>query len=126
MRGRTIGTGLIGGFWGILVGVVALGVYPASTLMGQTNAASAEEGAAAGEELSAQAEATMKIVRELSALVDKASAGSAAAAHAPARRRETAKVAQFSAPAKSKAAHVAPKTAEEEIPLQSSGTFGSF
>jgi methyl-accepting chemotaxis protein len=95
----------------------------------QTTAATAEESAAASEELSAQAEATSHVVSRIGALVD-ANAMPAAAATAPARLaaagRPTAAATKPGAkPVKHAAApHVIDP--EEAIPLESTGTYGSF
>jgi methyl-accepting chemotaxis protein len=90
----------------------------------QGTAATAEEAAAASEELSAQAETSMSVVARLAALV-----GGTSAADAPVERTKSSpvkasvgKVVSMARPAKM----AAPKSAEEEIPLGDTGTYGSF
>jgi hypothetical protein len=90
----------------------------------QGTAATAEEAAAASEELSAQAETSMSVVARLAALV-----GGTSAADAPVTRRKSTsvkasvgKVVSMARPAKM----ATPKSAEEEIPLDATGTYGSF
>jgi methyl-accepting chemotaxis protein len=98
----------------------------------QTTAATAEESAAASEELNAQAETSMSVVGQLEALVGGAGrAGTAPPHHAPAR-------AAASRPAAGKPAtllKLSPKaskptaaaaSAEAEIPLADTGTYGKF
>jgi hypothetical protein len=95
----------------------------------QGTAATAEESAAASEELNAQAEASMDAVGRLSALVDGAadaaapSPASTANGHVPAAasRAMPAKVVALTRP---KAAGRA--SAEEQFSLEDTGTFGSF
>lgn len=88
-----------------------------------TTAATAEESAAASEELNAQAEQSMDVVARLEALVGASDQG----AHAPGRpapRPATAsnvmKMTSGSTRAKRSSA------AEEQIPLEGTGTFGKF
>ena len=91
----------------------------------QTTAATAEESAAASEELNAQAEGSMAVVHELEALV-----GGAARRPVAARRRRRrpgagdgpARVVTLQ---KRPAAGTRP-TAEEQIPFGDTGTFGKF
>jgi methyl-accepting chemotaxis protein len=109
----------------------------------QTTAATAEECAAASEELTAQAHASMDTVEELSALVGVASEATAtrkvkapAAASAPRRTRAAAPTAKSAAPVVSMAGRQSrvpkpaavrrPSRAEQEIPLEDTGTYGSF
>ena len=91
----------------------------------QTTAATAEESAAASEELNAQAEESMSVVARLDALVGHHAAGAMpTAGRAPARRGQaSAKVVRMT-PGVSRAAR--PATAEEQIPMGDTGTFGSF
>jgi methyl-accepting chemotaxis protein/methyl-accepting chemotaxis protein-1 (serine sensor receptor) len=85
----------------------------------QSTAATAEEGAASSEELNAQAEQSLAIVGKLEALVGAAAREAGAAVPMTARpvlkfdRRPT------SAPRRR-------ATAEEQFPLESTGTFGQF
>jgi methyl-accepting chemotaxis protein/methyl-accepting chemotaxis protein-1 (serine sensor receptor) len=92
----------------------------------QNTAATAEESAAASEQLSAQAESSMAVVGRLSSLV-----GSEAASR-PAARPSTPKttpqpVSRTVKPIRVLSGGKAPKrTAEDEIPLEGTGTFGQF
>ena len=91
----------------------------------QGTAATAEESAAASEELSAQAEASMQVVAQLSALVGGGNATPQAAVSRP--KRTPAARARKNVVAISRPKSVRPQpTAEEQIPLGESGTFGSF
>jgi methyl-accepting chemotaxis protein len=86
----------------------------------QTTAASAEESAAASEELSAQAAMTMDIVERLSSVVGGAAAAAATESHvstAGARPRQAKLV---------KLPGRMSRSAEEQIPLRDTGTFGHF
>jgi methyl-accepting chemotaxis protein/methyl-accepting chemotaxis protein-1 (serine sensor receptor) len=91
----------------------------------QGTAATAEESAAASEELSAQADTALHIVGTLEGMVG---------AHGAAGRHEPAATAKAAAPAgrvvsmasRASKGRVTPKTAEEQIPLEGTGTFGSF
>jgi methyl-accepting chemotaxis protein len=91
----------------------------------QGTAATAEESAAASEELNAQAEASMSVVARLATLVGGAQAGtpakSTARAAAPKQRATPGRVVPMAKPAQAKAL-----TAEEQIPLGDTGTYGSF
>jgi hypothetical protein len=90
----------------------------------QTTAATAEESAAASEELNAQAEQSMSVVARLDALVGHAAASMPASGDAQARRvRTPGKVVRMTA-GPSRATRQA--TAEAQIPLGDTGTFGSF
>ena len=89
----------------------------------QTNAATAEESAAASEELSAQAVASLEAVAEIQSLVGGATTVSAPAprhVEKPAVRVLPLRARQAQAPVRSTA------SAEEQIPLESTGTYGSF
>ena len=85
----------------------------------QTTAATAEESAAASEELNAQAETAMAVVRRLEKLVGGHLAGAPAKAAAPREAQSgRAKVMKMAArPARS---------AEDELPLGDTGTYGRF
>jgi hypothetical protein len=90
----------------------------------QTTAATAEESAAATEELTAQAETTMSVVHRLEALVGSVRQAPAVVAPAPAATR-----AQGARPVVVKLPTRAPagaSAAERAIPLEDTGTFGSF
>ena len=91
----------------------------------QGTAATAEESAAASEELSAQANGTMEVVHELRTLVgaSRASAGPAPAAPRRASRTGARIVALPTRTAKQ--ARVSPSN-EDLFPLEKTGTFGSF
>ena len=86
----------------------------------QTTAATAEESAAASEELNAQAEASMSVVRDLEALV-----GGASAAHTLSSVRPQAKRAGGGVPMRHRVS-VARRSAENEIPMSDTSTFGKF
>jgi methyl-accepting chemotaxis protein len=90
----------------------------------QTTAATAEESAAASEELSAQAASSMEAVRNLEALV-----GSSRGAAAPATTPAPAAAPVRKGLVVSLNRRQAPKpaaTAEEQLPLGDTGTYGSF
>jgi len=89
----------------------------------QTTAATAEESAAASEELNAQAEASLGVVRQLEQLVGGA-AGVAGATHAPATKKAGRVVAMRQKPAATPAPR--PMSAEDELPLADTGTYGRF
>jgi methyl-accepting chemotaxis protein len=85
----------------------------------QTTAATAEESAAASEELNAQAETSMHVVRNLEVLI-----GGKAGEHTPsAKRASTHKARVVAHPAAPKSGS---HSAEDAIPLQATGTFGKF
>ncbi len=92
----------------------------------QTTAATAEESAATSEELHAQAEITMDAIEHLRTMVG----GAATAAPAPASRRTAApKKAGIKLPFTARTTRsVAPPApaADEEFPLESTGTYGQF
>jgi methyl-accepting chemotaxis protein/methyl-accepting chemotaxis protein-1 (serine sensor receptor) len=90
----------------------------------QATAATAEESAAASEELNAQAEMSMQVVARLAAMVGMV-AESRHAAAAPAGRRSRSNVLSMARPSKAPAT-VSQRTAEEQIPLGDTGTYGSF
>jgi methyl-accepting chemotaxis protein len=84
----------------------------------QTTAATAEESAAASEELSAQADMSMEVVARLAALIG-------GAAGKPAVRVRTAALpAAPATPAKPRL--ISRRAASQELPLESTGTFGRF
>ena len=90
----------------------------------QNNAATAEESAAASEELNAQSEVSVRLVRDLEAMV-----GGAGVTTGASRRRTTARAkAQVAAPSKVLKLPVAKaaKSPEEQIPLEDTGSFGRF
>jgi methyl-accepting chemotaxis protein len=96
----------------------------------QRTAATAEESAAAGEELNAQAESSMQAVGRLMALVGGRRIKPPAPAAGPApevavTRPEPARIVTMDRP-KRAPRPVARLTAEEQIPLEDTGTFGSF
>jgi methyl-accepting chemotaxis protein len=86
----------------------------------QTTAATAEESAAASEELNAQADTAMTVVRQLEALVG------GRANDAPAMRRAAPRATR---PAPGKVVKMAARsvrTADDEIPMDDTGTYGKF
>jgi hypothetical protein len=85
----------------------------------QPTAATAEESAAASEELSAQAETAMDVVRQLETLVG---ADSAASKYVSKNRRRAPEV--VSRPGAR--THSAEPTPEDLLPLESTGTYGRF
>ncbi len=87
----------------------------------QTTAATAEESAAASEELNAQAEGVMTVVAELERLVRSTGAAPAVPAARPAAAKPLARVLTMGP--KPVAAAV---RAEEELPMGDTGTFGKF
>ena len=89
----------------------------------QGTAATAEESAAASEELSAQANTTMAVVHQLRALVG-ATDRAAESAPRPTRRPKHA-LASNVVPLTRKPAKAAASN-EDLFPLQGTGTFGSF
>jgi methyl-accepting chemotaxis protein/methyl-accepting chemotaxis protein-1 (serine sensor receptor) len=80
----------------------------------QSTAATAEESAAASEELNAQAETATSVVRQLEALVGATSAE----AHPVAAKRDSRDAA--------KVVRMPAQSAEDELPLGATGTFGKF
>jgi len=91
----------------------------------QTTAATAEESAAASEELNAQAEASQAVVRQLETLVGGAASSAAAPARIAASGKDAARVLQMRHKSSMKAP-AAKRSAEEEIPLGDTGTYGKF
>jgi hypothetical protein len=90
----------------------------------QTTAATAEESAAASEELSAQAETAKEIVRSLETL-----AGSSSKRQAPATANVGHAKPKAVAPRTARIVKLptaAPRSAEQELPLEDTGTFGKF
>jgi methyl-accepting chemotaxis protein len=88
----------------------------------QTTAASAEESAAASEELSAQAETTMAAVRSLRAMVDGGAAGRPATNDAATGAR---KMLTLAWPTRATQTPTA-ASADKEVPLSKTGTYGAF
>ena len=88
----------------------------------QTTAATAEETAAASEELNAQVAQSVALAARLEQLVGGAAAAAAPSA-APAKRRTAAVVPIVRG---TRAAGPAPSSAEAQIPLRDTGTYGSF
>jgi len=88
----------------------------------QATAATAEQSAAASEELSAQAAASMQVVARLEALVGTAHAPAPPKAPSSPKVAARANVVPMVKPARSR--HEL--TPEEQIPLEDTGTFGSF
>jgi len=92
----------------------------------QTTAATAEESAAASEELNAQAESSMGVVRGLEAMVGGSATPTASARmHAPVRTKEAGRVLAMRQQQPAKAAGTR-YSAEDEIPMADTGTFGKF
>jgi methyl-accepting chemotaxis protein/methyl-accepting chemotaxis protein-1 (serine sensor receptor) len=89
----------------------------------QATAASAEQNAAVGEELTAQAEAAMAAVARLSAIVE---GGTAPAYHAAAKRSERKTGAGKVVALKERSAKSIPLTDAEDAAAQGTGTFGAF
>ena len=87
-----------------------------------STAATAEENAAASEELNAQAETSTGIIGELRQMVGAMNSAAAAPSAAPPARTASARILPMSPPRT--AAHAT--TAEDEIPFGDTGTFGSF
>ncbi len=94
----------------------------------QTTAATAEESAAASEELNAQAEQSMGLVQVLQAMVGGSASTAGGPAHrAPARKPAGGNVVPMAGahrPAQAAATHRS--AAEDQIPLEHTGTFGKF
>jgi methyl-accepting chemotaxis protein len=96
----------------------------------QTTAATAEESAAASEELSAQAETAMEIVKQLEVMVggggSMASHGATKMKKPAARRPDMVQSSRAVIAHKPKAGQWGARTAEDEIPLADTGTYGKF
>ena len=95
----------------------------------QGTAATAEESAAASEELNAQAEQSMQVVTQLAQLVGGATQTQSGVAPAEPVRKEArttapARVLTMQKPASAR--RVQPSPAEVELPMEDTGTFGSF
>jgi hypothetical protein len=88
----------------------------------QTTAATAEESAAASEELSAQAETAQSVVGKLRMLVGGTEA--AQSFSAPVASKSAAPVVSMSKPRVRAAQSL--RSAEDELPLEPTGTFGKF
>ena len=91
----------------------------------QGTAATAEESAAASEELSAQADTALGIVGALEQMVGAHATGHKAAAPKKATVAASAKNV-VSLVARQPKARLTARNAEEAIPLEGTGTFGSF
>ncbi len=91
----------------------------------QGTAATAEESAATSEELSAQATMTMETIEQLNRLVGQASVERAAPAPQPRASAGSAGRKATVVPLRSRASKAA-TPAEDELPLEGTGTFGSF
>ena len=94
----------------------------------QGTAATAEESAAASEELNAQAEQSMQVVRRLAQLVGGVTLDESHTSHAPRAKRDVkaaspARVIPMQKPA---AKRPQPSAAEVELPMDDTGTYGSF
>ncbi|MGE3492559.1 MAG: methyl-accepting chemotaxis protein [Vicinamibacterales bacterium] len=87
----------------------------------QTTAATAEESAAASEELNGQAESAMSVVARLEALVGGTGATSVSAPAAARPARTAGKLLRIA-----KRTPAALATAEEELPMGDTGTYGKF
>jgi methyl-accepting chemotaxis protein/methyl-accepting chemotaxis protein-1 (serine sensor receptor) len=94
----------------------------------QSTAATAEESAAASEELSAQAEVSMAVVERLASLVGGASASPTTTQESSSTEIAETRPAHGNVVPMGKPRPVAAtrRTAEDEIPLGDTGTFGSF
>ena len=91
----------------------------------QTTAATAEEAAAASEALNSQAGETMGVVKTLNAMVTGSHSRIAPGrAGTPAPTRAT--VTRLPVPARPSPVRSAVRNAEQQIPLESTGTYGSF
>jgi methyl-accepting chemotaxis protein/methyl-accepting chemotaxis protein-1 (serine sensor receptor) len=91
----------------------------------QGTAATAEESAAASEELSAQADTALSLVAELEHMVGTIVARQAAPERRPRPAAAKERVVAIAARASTRT-KVSPRSAEEVIPLENTGTFGSF
>ncbi|MFN7915305.1 MAG: methyl-accepting chemotaxis protein [Vicinamibacterales bacterium] len=89
-------------------------------------AATAQESAATSEELNAQAAVTMDTLRALNALVGRSGTAETAAPATPAARTPAAKTGGTVVPLTPRARKPKAGSAEEALPLESTGTFGSF
>ena len=92
----------------------------------QGTAATAEESAAASEELSAQANTTMEVVGELRALVGVSGTTAAAAPVAKRNAGKMGKVVSLATRAPKAAPTASQPSNEDLFPLEKTGTFGSF
>jgi methyl-accepting chemotaxis protein len=85
----------------------------------QTTAATAEEAAAASEELNAQAETSIAVIGQLETLVGgRAGAAPAARGSRPGGTRTTSTIVRMPARAS--------RSADDQIPMGDTGTFGKF
>ena len=92
----------------------------------QNTAATAEESAAASEELSAQAESSMSVVARLASLVGSQATAARASREAKSNTRPDAVASSTQAIRVLPGGKSAKRSAEEEIPLDGTGTFGRF
>jgi methyl-accepting chemotaxis protein len=92
----------------------------------QSTAASAEQNAAVGEQLSAHAETAMAAVARLSVIVEGASATAAESHAAPKRAERKAGMAKVLALKKERSATSIPMTEDEDAAAKGTGTFGTF
>ena len=92
----------------------------------QTTAATAEESAAASEELSAQAESSMGVVSRLAGLVGSQTHTTRASLDAKPRQRTGGEASTAQPIRVLHGGRSAKRSAEEEIPLDGTGTFGRF
>jgi methyl-accepting chemotaxis protein/methyl-accepting chemotaxis protein-1 (serine sensor receptor) len=91
----------------------------------QNTAATAEESAAASEELSAQAESSMSVVSRLASLVG-SRASTSTVPFGTSKQRVTAEASTAKSIRVLPGGRVTKRSAEEEIPLETTGTFGRF
>ena len=91
----------------------------------QATAATAEESAATSEELSAQATMTMETIEQLNRLVGQASVEGAAPAPQPRASAGSPRRQATVVPLRGRAPKAA-APAEDALPLEGTGTFGSF
>jgi hypothetical protein len=89
----------------------------------QSTAAGAQENAAVGEELSAQAESTMAAIRRLSSLIE---GGEGMAHDSTASRTHKSRPARVIALPRGRAAKGLPLDKSEEAPAEGTGTYGTF
>ncbi len=92
----------------------------------QNTAATAEESAAASEELSAQAESSMGVVSRLAGLVGSQSRSARASFETRRKQRASAETASAQSIRVLHGGRSVKRSAEEEIPLDGTGTFGRF
>ena len=108
-----------------IVGDALPGVTAILQMSVNTREATAEESAAASEELSAQAETSLGVLGRLESLVRGAQAAAATTTTRPPGAARTPKGRVVAMPVQKRTATARP-TNEERIPLGDTGTFGSF